>query len=59
MPDISALGAAMLARSLVDPHAKLEEIARHWTPPRRTLTPSGRATVYEELYQEYLSIFHA
>ena len=37
--DISALGAAMLARSLVEPDVKLDEIARQWTPSRRTVTP--------------------
>jgi sugar (pentulose or hexulose) kinase len=55
-PDISALGAAMIGRSLVEPGVKLDEIARQWTPPRRTVTPSEHAAVYENLYEEYLSI---
>jgi xylulokinase len=57
MPDISALGAAMLARSLVEPNTVLADIARQWAPPRHTITPSNEAAVYEDLYQEYLSIF--
>jgi xylulokinase len=56
-PDISALGAAMLARSLAEPGERLDEIAREWTPPRVTVQPSGHAAVYEELYREYRSIF--
>lgn len=55
-PDISALGGAMLARSLVEPNTKLDEIARQWTPSRRTVTPSEHAAVYADLYKEYLSI---
>jgi xylulokinase len=54
--DISALGAAMLARSLVEPSVTLSRIARQWTPPRRTVTPGEHATAYRELYGEYLSI---
>jgi xylulokinase len=55
--DISALGAAMLARSLVEPGARLDETSRQWTPSRRTVAPSEPAAVYKDLYQEYLSIF--
>jgi xylulokinase len=55
--DISALGAAMLARSLVEPGAGLGEITRQWTPPRRTVAPSEQAAAYRDLYEEYLSIF--
>jgi xylulokinase len=54
--DISALGAAMLARSLVEADIKLAEIARQWTPSRRTVTPGKQAAAYADLYGEYLSI---
>jgi xylulokinase len=54
--NISALGAAMLARSLVEPDVKLAEIARQWTPSRRTVTPSEQVAAYADLYGEYLSI---
>jgi xylulokinase len=55
-PDISALGATMLARSLVEPGTRLDDIARQWAPPRRTVTPGECAVIYEDLYEEYLSI---
>jgi sugar (pentulose or hexulose) kinase len=57
-PDISALGAAMLARSLAEPGMTLAEIARQWMPPRRTVSPESPSTVYGDLYEEYLSIFN-
>jgi xylulokinase len=55
MPDISALGAAMLARSLVEPGTRLDDIARQWAPARRTVTPSEGAAAYRGLYEEYVS----
>jgi sugar (pentulose or hexulose) kinase len=54
--DISALGAAMLARALGEPDVKLDEISRQWAPPRRTVTPGENAAMYEDLHKEYLSI---
>jgi sugar (pentulose or hexulose) kinase len=54
--DISALGAVMLARALVEPDVKLDDISRQWAPPRRTVTPSENAAMYEGLYEEYLSV---
>jgi xylulokinase len=57
-PDISALGAAMLARALVEPDVRLETIARQWAPPRRTVTPTEQTAVYQDLYTGYLSIFN-
>jgi sugar (pentulose or hexulose) kinase len=55
-PDISALGAAMLARSLIEPDVPLDRIARQWAPPRRMVKPSRQDAAYQDLYQEYLSL---
>lgn len=52
-PDVSALGAAMIARRLVDDGADLAEIARQWAPSRRTVHPSERQSAYRETLQEY------
>jgi xylulokinase len=54
---VSAMGAAMLARSLVDAGVKLDEIARQWTPSRRTIAPGECAADYDPLRKEYFSIF--
>jgi xylulokinase len=54
--DVSALGAAMLARALAAEGVRLDELARQWTPVRRVLTPRECA-VYEDLREEYSSIF--
>jgi xylulokinase len=56
-PNISALGGAMLARSLVEPDVQLDAIARQWAPPRRMVSPRKPPQAYRDLYQEYLSIF--
>jgi xylulokinase len=58
-PDISALGAAMLARSLVDRNNTLTDIARAWKPPKRTIESRENAAIYRDLYAEYLSIVEA
>jgi xylulokinase len=55
--DVSALGAAMLARSLVDPGSKLDAIARQWSPSRRTLAPGNNVHLYQPLLEEYFSLF--
>jgi sugar (pentulose or hexulose) kinase len=58
-PDISALGAAMLARSLVNRNIALADIARAWEPPKRTVQSSENAAIYRDLYSEYLSVVEA
>jgi sugar (pentulose or hexulose) kinase len=58
-PDVSALGAAMLARSLVDSGSTLGEIARQWTPARRMVAPSEQAGLYDKVREEYSSIFRS
>jgi xylulokinase len=55
--DVSALGAAVLARNIVAPDTSLDAIARQWAPARRTVLPNERSTAYERLREEYLSIF--
>ena len=55
--DVSALGAAVIARSLVDSDTDLASIARRWAPSGRTVSPSERAPAYRDLLREYFTIF--
>jgi xylulokinase len=55
--DVSALGAAMIARKLVDADTPLAEIARQWTPSRRTVYPGEHMPAYRDLLQEYFALF--
>ncbi|MBN1908772.1 MAG: hypothetical protein JW818_03450, partial [Pirellulales bacterium] len=55
-PDVSALGAAMIARSLVDATCPLDDISRQWTPSRRTITPNPNVAEYNSLRAKYFSI---
>ncbi len=52
--DVSALGAAMLARRLLNTDTDLAAIARHWAPSRRTMCPGQCASTYHGLFQDYL-----
>jgi xylulokinase len=54
--DVSALGAAMIARKLVDAETPLADIARQWSPARGTVQPSNPAA-YRELLQDYFAFF--
>ena len=56
--DVSALGATMIARKLVDADTPLAEIARRWTPSRRTVYPGEHASAYRDLLQEYFAPFN-
>jgi xylulokinase len=55
--DVSALGAAMLARSLDSP-GSLAEVARNWSRAGRTWEPGPQRPVYAALFEEYLAPFH-
>ena len=55
--EVSAFGAAMVARKLVDEKTDLADIARQWAPSRRTLHPGDDAVKYNDLRREYLAPF--
>jgi xylulokinase len=52
--EVSALGAAMLARALTVPAAQLAAIVDAWPPAGRVVTPGRFAPRYQELLAEYL-----
>jgi xylulokinase len=56
--DVSALGAAMIARKLVDCSTPLAEIACQWAPPRRTVCPGPHASLYRDLLREYFAFLN-
>jgi xylulokinase len=53
--EMSALGAAMLARGLVEPTRGLAEISRAMAPPVRTFRPGPHAALYRRQLKEYVS----
>jgi xylulokinase len=57
IPDVSAWGAAMVARALVEPHLPLATIAHEWMPEYTTIVPDRHARAYRELFQRYLEPF--
>jgi xylulokinase len=56
---VSAFGAAMIARALIDPAPPLPEVASRWAPASRTVRPGRNAAVYRELLERYLAPFLA
>ena len=54
---ISALGAGVAARALVEPGAGLAELARELAPASRTVEPGENAELYAELLGRYLEPF--
>lgn len=54
-PAVSAFGAALLARAMVDPDAGLAHLAEHLALPRQTFLPGVHATLYHELLEQYLA----
>jgi len=52
--ETSALGAAMLARGLIERDLRLEEISDQMIQPSRTYLPGPDATLYRELFQQYM-----
>ncbi len=54
--DVSALGAAMIARSLWA-SGDLVDVARSWLPPGRTIDPGPQHAIYAPLLAEYLESF--
>jgi xylulokinase len=54
-PDTSALGAAVIARGLVDRDAGLAELSQAMAPPLRVVEPGPHSAFYHELLEEYLA----
>jgi xylulokinase len=49
----SVLGAALLARTLIEPERSLVELSKEMAPPARQVQPGRDASVYAKLYDEY------
>jgi xylulokinase len=56
-PAVSAFGAAVIARALVEPDIGLADLARRLSPARQTVHPGQHAPMYGRLYQKYLEPF--
>jgi xylulokinase len=59
LPDVSAFGAAMIARTLADASIELSHVARQWSPPSRIVEPGSGARLGRELLDAYLAPFRA
>jgi sugar (pentulose or hexulose) kinase len=55
--DVSAFGAAMIARGLADGGTDLAGLARQWSATGRVVDPGPAAAVYRELRDQYLAPF--
>jgi len=53
-PEISAFGAAILARAMLEPDAPLEQLADTMSPPTRVLEPGPNAPAYTPLLTKYV-----
>ncbi|HSW44323.1 MAG TPA: FGGY-family carbohydrate kinase [Phycisphaerae bacterium] len=54
-PEISAFGAAVLARAMLEPDTPLEQLAEAMSPPTRVLEPGpAAAAAYQPLLREYV-----
>ena len=51
--EMSALGAAVVARGLVEPAAPLADLATEMAPPVRAVKPGHDAGLYRDLFREY------
>ncbi len=56
-PAVSALGAATIARALVEPGAELGELAERCAPGRREVVPGEHGATYARLLEKYLQRF--
>ncbi len=56
-PAVSAFGAAVVARALVEPDTGLADLARRLSSTRQTVHPGAHALMYGQLYQKYLEPF--
>lgn len=55
----SALGAAVIARGLVEPGEGLASLARRLAPHCRTVEPGPQAGTYSQLFEKYMAPFKA
>ncbi len=53
--ETGALGAAMLARGLLEPKRSLTEISAAMTPPLRVVEPGPDAALYQEMFAQYVA----
>ena len=53
-PDVSALGAAMIASALIGKRDLLETV-RRWSPPGRVVLPGPHRAVYRGVLEEYMA----
>ena len=53
--EMSALGAAILARGLVEPGVALADLARAMAPPVRAVAPGPDAELYRRLFDDYVA----
>jgi sugar (pentulose or hexulose) kinase len=54
-PAVSAFGAAILARAMLDPGADLARLAESFSLPRQTFLPGPHASTYRALLERYLA----
>ena len=54
---VSALGAAVIGRALVESDVELGELAQRLAPASRTVSPGENVTEYDSLLEEYLAPF--
>ena len=52
--EASLLGAAILARGLVETESSLADLSAAMVPPARRVEPGAQAPFYQEQYEEYL-----
>ena len=55
---ISAVGAAVLARAMIEGQTRLADLAVRLAPAGRTVLPDENATIYRRLLERYLEAFH-
>ena len=56
-PEMSAFGAATIARSLVEPDIPLHDLASKLAPSHATISPSNNTDQYKNLLNQYLAAF--
>ena len=53
--EMSAFGAAMIARGLIETDADLADLAERVVPPSRAVMPGKDAPLYQQLFEKYLA----
>ncbi len=57
LPDMSAFGAATIARALAEPNSDPRELASGIAPTQQAVLPGPGAGLYRDLFAEYLAAF--